>query len=304
MSGYNKYFLLNNDVELPILGIKSQQLHFSSFSLSDFNLDYKNFSLLQSPIRKFPIYTAANIDGNKFYKIKRSLLFNGSDKWQKDNRISENHQFGKELYKANQSDFDRGHMTKREDVQWGNSFEDAKEAAKSTFFYTNSIPQMAKLNRGIWKDIEDYVLHEETLNNDLKITLFTGPVLGSNDPKFVTEVNNKDVQIPYLFWKVIYYTHEDVLLRTSFIAGQRNQLILKGIIEDEYRDDETAIKFQSFKDAVTYQVKTEFIEEITGMKFTNAIEKYTDNRATELILEETDVRNEATDVPVIINITL
>src|SRR6185369_6425672 len=117
--------------------------------------NYINYSVVLSRTRKFPFFTASNIDGAKFKKVKRK------DAWRKDKRINEKYQLGKELYGAEKSDFDRGHMTKREDVQWGDSVEEAKLGADSTFFFTNSVPQHAKLNQKIWLNLENYVLHKE-----------------------------------------------------------------------------------------------------------------------------------------------
>jgi endonuclease G, mitochondrial len=54
-----------------------------------------------------------------------------------------------ELYSTAHCDFDKGHMVKREDVQWGHSIAVASKAADSTFFYTNAVPQHAKLSQQI-----------------------------------------------------------------------------------------------------------------------------------------------------------
>src|SRR3546814_8573174 len=115
--------------------------------------------------------TATNIDGLQFKKVPRK------DSWRKDTRISKEFQFGKELYTAPKSNFDKGHMTKREDVQWGETFGIAFNAANSTFYYTNAVPQHNDLNRVIWRSLEDYILHHETKKNELRLCVFTGTVL-------------------------------------------------------------------------------------------------------------------------------
>src|SRR5687767_11881281 len=72
-------------------------------------LNYMNYSVVLSSSRKFPFFTASNIDGQLFKKAPRN------DNWRVDDRAAE-FQWGPELYRAEKSDFDRGHMTKREDV--------------------------------------------------------------------------------------------------------------------------------------------------------------------------------------------
>ena len=131
----------------PVTGSKDNILH------------YPNYSVLQSQSRKFPIYTASNIDGKNFRSIGRESLFpGGSDRWEKDPRLAKEHQWGDELYSAPKSDFDKGHMTKREDVQWGKTEKEAEIAAQNTFFFTNAVPQRKELNQQVWRSLEDYIL--------------------------------------------------------------------------------------------------------------------------------------------------
>ncbi len=79
--------------------------------------------------------------------------------------------------------------------------------------------------------------------------MFTGPVLSSNDPEFVTKVNDTYIKIPRLFWKIIVYPKSDgKLYRVGFMMSQESL-----------------------------------------MKFHNAIDSYTDNRSKELVLREIDI---------------
>ena len=149
-------------------------------------LDYYKFSVVMHRTRRLPLLTAANIDGSQFLKISRKTV---GGNWKYDDRISEKYQFGSNLYKADKSDFDRGHMTKREDVQWGATEEEAKQAAKATFYYTNSVPQHARLNQVAWRKVEDYILHRQAIAFNKLICMFTGPLLEKDDPIFVTPVD-------------------------------------------------------------------------------------------------------------------
>ena len=181
--GYQDDFLGDDDLRISILLIVDPD-KYEIAKLKDspgkVTLDYDNYSVIMDKERRFPILTAANIDGTKFRRVPRA----GS--WKNDKRISADEQWGSKLYKAKFSDFDKGHMTKREDVQWGKDDESATAAAKSTFYYTNAVPQHAALNRSVWRSIERYVLKSETVKHQLKVTVLTGPVLAHHDPRFVT----------------------------------------------------------------------------------------------------------------------
>lgn len=211
--GYNEKFISNQTVPLPNLNSEQND----DLVIDDEGnkvIKYINYSLQQSVSHKFPFYTATNIDGIQFKKVPRK------DNWRKDTRLSKEFQLGKELYSASKSDFDKGHMTKREDVQWGETIGIALNAADSTFYYTNAVPQHKDLNRDIWRSLEDYILHTETKQNELRICVFTGPVLSSSNPYFVTPINGKQIQIPSLFWKVVIFQKEDGnLYRVGFMMS-------------------------------------------------------------------------------------
>ena len=291
---YSETFLDKNKISTPKISKEElEKFNSDSLELSKYYLNYQNYSLLHNPFRKFPYFTASNIDGTLFKKIKREDLFSGSDRWSKDDRIPYSSQFGKELYSADKSDFDRGHMTKREDVQWGVNIESAKKAAESTFYYTNAIPQLDKLNRGVWRKIEDYILHHEVVKSNLKISLFTGPALRNDDPEFVTIINNEQVKLPYLFWKVVYYLKENTLFRTGFITSQKKLLEKRHITKPLSRSlSATREYFTKFKDAETYQVKVNFIEKLCKLQFAEATETFQDDTPEKLILSGIEVRTD------------
>lgn len=163
----------------------------------------------------------------------------------------------------------------------------ALNAADSTFYYTNAVPQHKDLNRDIWRSLEDYILHTETKKNELKVNVFTGPILSSHNPYFVTPLKDVQIQIPALFWKVVVFEKDDgELYRVGFMMGQNKLLIDNAIIESlESQDD----LFNDFKDAETYQVNITLIEELSGIKMPIAIDSYTDTRNIKLVLQEIDI---------------
>ena len=291
-NGFQEDFLGPNAiVRLPMLSRKHRALVARVTDSKNNVLHYQNFSLIQNAKRRFPFFTAANIDGNLFKTLPRH------DRWRLDPRIAEDDQWGQSLYSAEKSDFDRGHMTKREDAQWGKKKEEAKRGALSTFYFTNAVPQVPKLNQQLWRGLEDYILKGEAVSEGLKISMFTGPVLSDSDPVFVTEVEGERVRIPTLFWKVIYFTKSDgKLYRVGFLMGQEELLEKQKIVRgreksrDLFGNEEDQL-FMEFKKADVYQVNIATIRTLTKLRFTAAIEPFKDKRSTALIRKEVQGRD-------------
>lgn len=287
--GYSEAFISPElVVPMPILSGEQQADVAPIAGATDNIADYVHYSVVLSKSRGFLYFAASNIEGNLFKKAARK------NNWRKDDRIDYDFQWGEELYKAPKSDFDKGHMVKREDVQWGNTVLEVQNAADSTFYYTNAVPQHPDLNQRIWAELEDYILHTESVQNNLRIAVFTGPVLRDSDPVFVSEVNNKEIKLPTLFWKVVVYTKGDQqLYRVGFLMGQKKLLekdnIIKLITTNEEIID-TAL-FMQFEDAETYQVNTTTIEKLTKLTMPAATDAYQDDRPIKLILEEVEVTN-------------
>ncbi|PSR56831.1 hypothetical protein AHMF7605_26700 [Adhaeribacter arboris] len=285
--GYSTSFIHSAlPVSLPLLQAE-QQADLAPVEGSPNNLaHYINYSLALSQSRGFPYFVAANIDGRLFKKVSRT------DNWRKDSRISAVHQWGEELYKARKSDFDKGHMAKREDVQWGQTVLEARAAADTTFYFTNAVPQRAELNQQIWADLENYILHTESVPNNLRISVFTGPVLCPSDPVFVTKVLGKALQLPTLFWKVVVFTKdEEKLYRVGFLMGQEQLLRKAKIVKPKTVKIKVLAteRFMEFEDAETYQVNIGTIEELTKLILPAAQDIYQDDRPTKLVLEEVDL---------------
>lgn len=275
--------IVKEKVPLPILGSR----HTNDLAPVPDNeksiVNYLNYSVQLSISRKFPFFTASNIDGQLFKKANRA------PSWKKDERVKE-YQWGQELYSADNSDFDKGHMTKREDVQWGATPGLAQKAANSTFFYSNAVPQHKELNQQIWKSLEDYILHTETKKKSLKVCVFTGPVLSKNDPPFVTPIKGATILVPSVFWKVVIFPKENgKLYRVGFLMSQKKLLIENGIVEELESATMEDKLFIQFDDAATYQVNVSLIEQLADLKLPKAIDSYKDDRNIKLVLKEIDI---------------
>lgn len=299
MEGYNNYFLGKNFV----VGMPDYETYINDIAINKENnkhqLDYIYYSVIQSKSRRVPIISASNIYRVKFEKVERSGNF------KKDDRINDNEQLTSNDYKQfnsiKEASIEKGHMTKREDVQWelNEDVENAQKAALSTFYYPNAAPQHDNLNNGPWKHLENSIIIKGRVPKPAKISVFTGPVLNNVDPEFKVRLHDGSIfQIPVLFWKVIYYLKDDGnLYRAGFLMGQINPLRRDDLINEiGFRDFElvekkTSLKpFLDFKEDENYQVPVSLIEELTKLKFQDAIDRHENVKPTILKLEEVQIR--------------
>lgn len=174
-------------------------------------LKYTHFSVRMSASRGLPLFSACNIDGSL---SDRSIP--RSNTWRRDPRIDSRFQNLREGYgNERQGLFSRGHMTRREDPNWGDRAT-ATRADADTFHITNVAPQRQGFNGGIWLDLENYVL-DNTDRANMRVTVITGPVLEPSDPIYYNR------QIPVAFWKILAFVHDQTGLLTT-IAYRRSQL--------------------------------------------------------------------------------
>jgi endonuclease G len=216
--------------------IRNDILSFAVDGVDTTLLPYTHFSVCMSRGRRLCRFTACNIEGGSLESLARAGI-----PWRLDPRFDEEQQAGNELYLDN--DLDRGHMVRRLDPVWG---DDAELANEDTFHYTNSCPQHKELNQKIWNDLEDYVL-DNTGKHQLKINVFTGPVLRADDPPY------RDFLLPLDFWKVVVMVKEDgTLSATAYTLTQRDLVTGLEFLFGEFR---------------TYQVPLRQIEEWTDLDF-------------------------------------
>ena len=169
-------------------------------------LDYEHFTVVLDTARRFASVTGVNIDGARLMQVPRD------DRWVFDDRISADLQAGPKIYASN--DLDRGHLVRRNDPVWG-SPEAAARANTDTFVFTNAAPQASGFNqsRELWVGLEDHVL-EHARVHDLKLSVFTGPVLADDDPPY------RGIRIPLKFWKIAAWNTGDSLATTGFVVDQ------------------------------------------------------------------------------------
>jgi endonuclease G len=234
-AGYDEDFLTEFGVPLPgTTAIADDVLLVSQSDGS--RLDYEHFSIVMSKSRRLALFTAVNIDGSVSVSVPR-----GGDPWAFDGRIPKAAQAGDELYADN--DFDRGHLVRREDPNWGPT---ASVANRDTFHFTNCAPQLSVFNQRSWLSLEDYIL-STTRRVGERATVFTGPVFRPDDPVY------RGVAIPLAYWKVVAFIHDDG--RPSASAY---------LLDHDVDLDAQSLLFGAFK---TYQRSVLSIEGLTNLDF-------------------------------------
>ena len=254
--GYAATFLKfsdNTGVPLPQLTSAGKA---AAARLADgtYELKYHHFSVVMQKERRLALFTAANvdwrrekreIDGQKPSR-KRLNGFTGNEQedWLNDERLSPEYQLPDYFYSKDRGAFDRGHLVRRDDVAWGNSFEEMQKGNGDTFHMTNCSPQVAGFNQAKfgnfnWGQLENMIQKE---TNSEKVCVFSGPVLDPDDDYFHGLVRSGvevSVQIPRSFWKIIVAKQDGSPAAFGFILDQdlsAVDLYEELIIPDAWRD--------------------------------------------------------------------
>lgn len=222
----------------------------------DYVLHYTGMSLVMHKKRKFAIYSAANVDFARRYASLSSKRI-----WRYDPRISVDDQIGDEAYAGNA--FDRGHLTRQEDMEYGNTMQDALQSTADTCHWTNVITQHARFNQGRdwWQGMERHILEfsvDPKKGKGFRAQIFTGPVLSKSDPEF-DEV--PDLLIPMKFWKVCAaVTSSGKLFAVAYLVDQTPVIKQYGLKEAA---GETP--FEPYK---LFQLPITELEAMINLKFT------------------------------------
>jgi endonuclease G, mitochondrial len=228
--GYVEDFL-GVPVPMPTVRRKSAMAKLSDGS---HELLYEHFSVVINKQRRLAQFTASNIDASKEKKepeagrnYNRAGLGGFEEKdderWFIDPRIPAVHQLPDRFYTKDRASFDRGHIVRREDVAWGETYEQVRRANGDTYHVTNCSPQVKGFNRsgsrGVWGQLENIVLKQAATET---YCLFAGPVFAKDDPIFVgvDDDGTVTVPIPRKFWKIVVARKGDELQTFAFILEQ------------------------------------------------------------------------------------
>ena len=180
----------------------------------------------------------------------------------KDPRVSASFFLDQTFYSAWSNLFDRGHLTRRTDPDWGTK-DEAERANADTYHFTNCTPQHFRFNEStkFWQGAEQYVLEngaiaEETLN---RICVFQGPIF---DDKI--DLWSDDVQIPSSFYKVIAWKGKNGVKSVGLVVDQLQLL-------SEERHGGVAPGAPAFVNVSQWRVAIPDIEKRTGLDFGDEI---------------------------------
>ena len=271
--GYNPNFL---GVKVPLPKLTPEQKSVAARNLKakagddPFEVKYQHFSVVMNGERRLAFHTAVNIDGAAVVRIDRDTGeikevevpddaegAEAYETWYDDQRIDADKRSDQSLYSSSAlSDFQRGHLVKRTDPSWGTANRAFKGQA-DTFHFTNCAPQHRGFNpnRKRWAGVEDWI-SKGSNDEDLRVTVFCGPVLRDDDPKF------DYILVPREFWKVIVRVEDGELLATAILADQSD--LLGGGESASGAEDLPPFPTHLPKD---YQVTIAEIEELTGLDF-------------------------------------
>jgi endonuclease G, mitochondrial len=260
--GYQSKFL-GSQFDIPLPQPKKSILKFIAKvnGTDSVVLKYYNYSTIFHSVRMMPIISGVNVEGDLNKRLDESKR---KDAWLRDNRIGYDIQLDDGYYKN--SGFDRGHMSRREDANWGATAEDAKRNADLTCMYTNACPQVAKINQssrsGLWGILEKVVLEQGAQaekGKTARISVFNGPIFKEDDPVY------KGIQVPMDFYKIVLWlTDNGQLKATAFKLSQ------EGIVDDidfEQLDLDQNTEFRE------YQCSIKSLEQSTRIDFSE-IEKF------------------------------
>jgi endonuclease G len=297
--GYDSKFLSGFDVSIPkMTAAQKKDVAMNSETKGEV-LPFIYYSSVQSKSRRMPFFTACNVNRESWLQVGREGAFTIDKRLTKDEQLSTTiyKQLNKKHSESNKK-VDKGHLTKREDVQWDpkKNAGNATKAAKATFYYTNACPQHHELNNEIWKALEGSVLVRGRSRKPLKAIVFTGPIFNSSDPFLVFPKGvEHEIKCPIRFWKVIYYVNDKKELRcAAFIMSHKllmerdgyfqSKLAMRGL---ELVEEEEGKPFLMFEENEKYQIKLSLLQKLTGFKFTKAKEGLTKEQYSKLSIKPT-----------------
>lgn len=218
--GYDPDFL---GLGLPLPGIKPEPAHGGAQRITDpshsgdeYELRYHGYSVLVCAARRLAYLSACNVDFNAPARVTSG---EGGGSWRYDPRIPRAAQLGNRYYLDNP--YDRGHLSRRDDLARGPTREAAIAANKDSFFWTNCTPQHYLLNQSnsysganllLWGDLENHISEQGKAQG--RLSLFNGPVFGPADkPLF-------DAFAPLAFYKIVAWNGADGAGALGFLLEQ------------------------------------------------------------------------------------
>lgn len=291
MMGYDAHFL-GDRVSLPKLSAAQKNDTLRVGHPDQYLLQHAGYSVALSASRRLAWFSSANLDAALRHSILRKNL---RSSWKTEPDIAPEAVMTRPWYRASKRLLQRGHLTPADVMEWGGDEAAAAERANSTFFYSNAAPQSRRLNCAEWRVLEAYIGAEAVKAGHSRLCIHTGPVLAADDPEYLPRPEGvAALQIPRLFWKVVYYRNpQGKLCRIGFLMSQAQLLRESSLVKWPLMKRRGATAGGAFAELDTqkaYQVNIALIEQLSGLKFAAAREPLRDDRPRELILQEIDLR--------------
>lgn len=264
--GYDAGFINKKDkIDLANILNDAQKKHLPKVD-GDRNgiLKYTMLSVLYDKTRKMPFVSAYNIDGTAKVAVARASSFKC------DQRIlDEDVQLSDTFYDlvTDFTEFEIGHMASHNELSWGKN---SKLQAFQTFHFVNSVPQVERLNSGLWSKLESYVIKEAADTDNKRICVFTGPMMKDSDPKYVYD---KSFRVALFFFKLVVFAHKGQLYCTAFVMSQYKRAVELKLIPGNAKPDlrtRSFVRPEPFADynhKDVFQVNIDLIESYTGYNF-------------------------------------
>ncbi len=258
----------------PGLALRSDILQPPGLPDGEVVVPYINYSLLMSINTKQALYSAANVDLGK----EKTVPGEKGRNWFIDRRVGRENQIPNYPYKY--SFWDRGHLTRRTAVTWGDNEDIAIKASNDSCAYTNACMQHKNFNEDEWRAVETLVSEFEGAN---RLSVITGPIFTRSDRYFTREFEDFPVRIPSGFWKIVSYVDSGDELKTqAYVFFQdiptirsskaRSRLRLKdmqvtttevaqwtGLEFDQALFDSNPLKFYSGPEAISVKERREIL---------------------------------------------
>lgn len=206
---------LHGEIPLTQPGVKEQIVRHEGYTVS-FNSVYKIANWVAYELTVDEVKIKRSERSGKFYidpDVKGGTAENGD---------------------YTRSGYDRGHLAPAADMKW------SSKAMRESFYLSNIVPQKPRLNRGIWKKLEEQI--REWAVTDSALLIVTGPVIR----KDMRRMGKNRVAVPDTFYKVIASPYVESPKGIAFLFANK-----------DYKN--TSLK--------ELAVPVDSVEKITGMDF-------------------------------------
>jgi endonuclease G, mitochondrial len=281
--GYSSKFL-GTDIPLP-QPKKALEKQLARLKNNSFELKYFKYSVIFNAVKKMPVISAVNVEGNAAKRLDNSKR---KDDWLRDKRIDIDSQLTDKFYAK--SNFDKGHMSRFEDANWDLTEESAYRNGIYTCFYTNACPQVVALNRGagIWGKLEKAILEKgvkEEQGKLARMTVFNGPIFNEEKDRIF-----KGHTIPMEYFKIVLWLNDDKKLKATAFKLSQEALVDHIRFDEAMHIDEEALDIDKDVKFLNYQCSIKSLDKATmlDLKYLEQYDTYKVRRGSEETLLESE----------------